>query len=32
MGRLRRKVEEPDQPPMIFNVLRGVGFILRPPA
>jgi hypothetical protein len=25
-------VEEPDQPPMIFNVLRGVGFILRPPA
>jgi len=31
MGRLRRKVDEPDEPPMIHNV-RGVGFILRAPA
>jgi two-component system, OmpR family, response regulator len=28
MGRLRRKVDEPEEPPMIHNV-RGVGFILR---
>jgi two-component system OmpR family response regulator len=31
MGRLRRKVDEPDEPPMIHNV-RGMGFILRAPA
>src|SRR3981189_2192084 len=31
MGRLRRKVDDPDEPPMIHNV-RGVGFILRAPA
>src|SRR5437667_4190072 len=31
MGRLRRKVDEPSEPPMIHNV-RGVGFILRAPA
>ena len=31
MGRLRRKVDEPDEPPVIHNV-RGVGFILRAPA
>jgi two-component system OmpR family response regulator len=31
MGRLRRKVDAPDEPPMIHNV-RGVGFILRAPA
>ena len=31
MGRLRRKVDEPHEPPMIHNV-RGVGFILRAPA
>ena len=31
MGRLRRKVDEPHDPPMIHNV-RGVGFILRAPA
>jgi two-component system, OmpR family, response regulator len=31
MGRLRRKVDEPQEPPMIHNV-RGVGFILRDPA
>jgi two-component system OmpR family response regulator len=31
MGRLRRKVDEPDEPPMIHNV-RGVGFVLRAPA
>lgn len=31
MGRLRRKVDEPQDPPMIHNV-RGVGFILRAPA
>jgi two-component system, OmpR family, response regulator len=30
MGRLRRKVDEPQEPPMIHNV-RGVGFILRVP-
>jgi two-component system OmpR family response regulator len=30
MGRLRRKVDEPREPPMIHNV-RGVGFILRAP-
>ncbi len=31
MGRLRRKVDEPREAPMIHNV-RGVGFILRAPA
>jgi DNA-binding winged helix-turn-helix (wHTH) protein len=31
MGRLRRKVDEPHERPMIQNV-RGVGFILRAPA
>jgi len=31
MGRLRRKVDEPHEAPMIRNV-RGVGFILRAPA
>jgi two-component system OmpR family response regulator len=31
MGRLRRKVDEPKEPPMIHSV-RGVGFILRAPA
>src|SRR5499426_723276 len=31
MGRLRRKVDRPDEPPMIHNV-RGEGFILRAPA
>jgi two-component sensor histidine kinase len=31
MGRLRRKVDEPHELPMIHN-MRGVGFILRPPA
>jgi two-component system OmpR family response regulator len=31
MGRLRRKVDEPREPPMIHNV-RGLGFILRAPA
>jgi two-component system OmpR family response regulator len=30
LGRLRRKVDEPTEPPMIHNV-RGVGFILRAP-
>jgi two-component system OmpR family response regulator len=30
MGRLRRKVDEPNEPPMIHNV-RGLGFILRVP-
>jgi two-component system OmpR family response regulator len=30
MGRLRHKVDEPHEPPMIHNV-RGVGFILRAP-
>jgi two-component system, OmpR family, response regulator len=31
MGRLRHKVDGPDDPPMIHNV-RGTGFILRAPA
>jgi two-component system OmpR family response regulator len=31
MGRLRREVDEPHEPPMIYNV-RGVGFVLRAPA
>jgi two-component system, OmpR family, response regulator len=31
MGRLRRKVDQPDEPPMIHNV-RGVGFVVRAPA
>ncbi len=31
MGRLRRKVDGPDEPTMIHNV-RGMGFILRAPA
>jgi two-component system OmpR family response regulator len=31
MGRLRHKVDEPHEAPMIHNV-RGVGFILRAPA
>jgi two-component system OmpR family response regulator len=31
MGRLRHKVDEPPEPPMIHNV-RGAGFILRAPA
>jgi two-component system OmpR family response regulator len=31
MGRLRHKVDEPHELPMITNV-RGVGFILRAPA
>jgi two-component system, OmpR family, response regulator len=31
MGRLRRKVDGPEEPPMIHNV-RGMGFILRAPA
>jgi len=31
MGRLRRKVDQPEEPPMIHNV-RGEGFILRAPA
>jgi two-component system OmpR family response regulator len=31
LGRLRRKVDEPQELPMIHNV-RGVGFILRAPA
>jgi len=31
MGRLRRKVDHGDEPPMIHNV-RGVGFVLRAPA
>jgi two-component system OmpR family response regulator len=31
MGRLRRKVDHPPEPPMIHNV-RGVGFILHAPA
>jgi two-component system, OmpR family, response regulator len=30
MGRLRHKVDEPNEPPMIHNV-RGVGYILRAP-
>jgi two-component system, OmpR family, response regulator len=31
MGRLRRKVDEPPEQPMIHNV-RGMGFVLRDPA
>jgi two-component system OmpR family response regulator len=31
MGRLRRKVDQGDELPMIHNV-RGVGFVLRAPA
>jgi len=31
IGRLRRKVDSPDEPPMILSV-RGVGFMLRAPA
>jgi two-component system OmpR family response regulator len=31
MGRLRRKVDRPDEPAMIHNV-RGEGFIIRAPA
>jgi two-component system OmpR family response regulator len=31
MGRLRHKVDESYEPPMIFNI-RGAGFILRAPA
>jgi two-component system, OmpR family, response regulator len=31
MGRLRKKVDRPDEPPMIHNV-RGEGFVLRAPA
>jgi two-component system OmpR family response regulator len=31
MGRLRHKVDAPDEPPMIHNV-RGMGFVLRAPA
>jgi two-component system OmpR family response regulator len=31
MGRLRHKIDQPNDPPMIHNV-RGVGFILRAPA
>jgi two-component system OmpR family response regulator len=31
MGRLRRKVDQPPESPMIHNV-RGLGFILRAPA
>ncbi len=31
MGRLRRKVDQPHDPPMIYNI-RGIGFILRAPA
>jgi two-component system OmpR family response regulator len=31
MGRLRRKVDEPHELPMIQN-MRGVGFTLRAPA
>lgn len=31
MGRLRRKVDTPDQPPLIHNV-RGEGFVLRAPS
>ena len=30
MGRLRRKVDEPEEPPMIHSV-RGAGFVLRAP-
>jgi two-component system OmpR family response regulator len=31
MGRLRHKVDKPNESPMIYNV-RGAGFILRAPA
>jgi two-component system OmpR family response regulator len=31
MGRLRRKVDKPHEPPMLYNI-RGTGFILRAPA
>ena len=31
MGRLRRKIDQPDEPPLIMSV-RGLGFILRAPA
>jgi two-component system OmpR family response regulator len=31
MGRLRRKIDQPDEPPLIMNV-RGTGFLLRAPA
>jgi two-component system, OmpR family, response regulator len=31
MGRLRRKVDQPPEPPMIHNV-RGMGFVIRAPA
>jgi two-component system OmpR family response regulator len=31
MGRLRRKVDETEEPPMIHNI-RGEGFVLRAPA
>jgi two-component system, OmpR family, response regulator len=31
MGRLRRKVDQPGEPPMIHNI-RGEGFVLRAPA
>jgi hypothetical protein len=30
MGRLRRKIDAPDEPPMIFNI-RNQGFMLRAP-
>jgi two-component system OmpR family response regulator len=30
MGRLRRKVDEPEEAPMIHSV-RGAGFVLRAP-
>jgi two-component system OmpR family response regulator len=31
VGRLRRKLDGPDEPPMILSV-RGVGFMLHAPA
>jgi two-component system OmpR family response regulator len=31
MGRLRRKIDQPDEPPLIMS-MRGVGFMLRAPA
>jgi len=31
MGRLRRKVDAPGEPPMLLNI-RGEGFILRAPS
>jgi two-component system, OmpR family, response regulator len=31
MGRLRRKVDQPPEPPMIHN-MRGIGFVIRAPA